>query len=194
MIVPVPGCTQDPSVTSGRYHQQSRKPVTATLYRDLMSSFPTGVAVITSFDQHGRPHGMTCTSLSSVTLTPPTLLVCLNRRSGTLDAVQTYGSFAINLLHSRARRVAEIFSGPVPDRFSQVRWRLSNVAGLPWLFEDAFALAECTVRKSSIVGDHEVVLGEVCEVVLHGSDVPLLYGMRQFSTWLPDRVEEVTAT
>lgn len=193
MVVPVPGRTQGSSVTNGRY-QQPRKPVTATRYRDLMSSFPTGVAVISSFDQHGRPHGMTCTSLSSVTLKPPTLLVCLNRHSGTLAALHAYGSFAINLLHARARRAAEIFSGPAPDRFGQVRWRLSSVAGLPWLVEDAFALAECTVRGSSIVGDHEVVLGEVCEVVVHGSDVPLLYGMRQFSTWLPDRVEEVTAT
>jgi flavin reductase (NADH) len=134
---------------------------------------------------------MTCTSLTSVTLKPPTLLVCLNKNSGTLAAIHAYRSFAVNILHSYARRTAEIFSAAVPDRFGQVRWRLSNVAGLPWLVEDAVALAECTVRAFSVVSDHEVILGEVCEAVVRGNDVPLLYGMRQFSTWLPDRVEEL---
>jgi len=154
-----------------------------------MSSFPTGVSVVTAVDRQGRPHGMTCTSLSSVTLAPPTLLVCLNTGSGTLRAIRDSGYFAVNLLHARARQVALMFSGPVPDRFGRVPWRLSEQTRQPWLVRDAFALAGCSMRRSAVIGDHEVVLGEVCEVV-HSPDVPLLYGMRRFSAWLSDEAPE----
>lgn len=148
-------------------------------YKDLMSAFPTGVTVVTSIDKSGRPRGMTCSSLSSVTLVPPTLLTCLRTGSATLDAVMDHGGFAVNLLHAQGRRAAELFSSTVGDRFSLVRWRPS-CSGLPWLVADAFAVAECIVSGMVEVGDHTVVFGEVKEVVMaHGT--PLLYGMRRFS-------------
>ena len=151
-------------------------------YRGLMSAFPTGVAVITAVDRAERPHGLTCTSLTSVTLNPPTLLVCLDLRSGTLAASRQCGRFAVNLLHARGRRAAEVFSSPTPDRFSQVAWQPSPWIRQPWLCDDAFALAECIVVEASIVGDHAVMFGEVVHVE-QSADVPLLYGMRRFSGW-----------
>jgi flavin reductase (NADH) len=153
-------------------------------FRDLMSTFPTGVAVITATDRDAVQHGLTCTSLCPVTLRPPTLLVCLNRSSGTLRAVRESGSFAVNLLHERGRGAAEVFSSAAPDRFSRVSWRPSPCVGQPWLVEDAFAVAECRVVKLSVVGDHAMVLGELAHVE-QSSDVPLLYGMRRFASWFP---------
>jgi len=154
-------------------------------YRGLMSAFPTGVAVITAVDPDDRPHGLTCTSLTSVCLDPPTLLVCLGLRSGTLAATRHSGSFAVNLLHARARRVATVFSTAVPDRFAEVSWRPSRWTGQPWLCDDAFAMAECVIVDTCVVGDHAVMYGEVVHVE-QTVDVPLLYGMRQFSDWPAD--------
>jgi flavin reductase (NADH) len=151
-------------------------------YRSLMSCFPTGVAVVTALDGRRLTHGMTCTSLASVTLAPPTLLVCLRIDSGTLAALTSRGSFGVNLLHARARHVAEIFSSPTPDRFGQVTWEPSPLVRVPWLTEDAFALAECRVRGTTVVGDHSIVLGEVVNTVRRAQD-PLLYGMRRFGAW-----------
>ncbi|MFF4037019.1 flavin reductase family protein [Streptomyces sp. NPDC001816] len=147
-----------------------------------MSSFPTGVAVVTGTGRDGAPRGVTCSSLSSVALDPPTLLVCLKTRGSTLELIRTQEWFAVNLLHARARATAEVFSSPVADRFAHVRWRPTGTAGLPWLYEDALAVAECAVTGLYAVGDHTVVLGEVEGVELQ-PDVPLLYGMRQFSVW-----------
>ncbi|MEV6315546.1 flavin reductase family protein [Streptomyces sp. NPDC051776] len=161
-----------------------RRHVGADDFRSLMSSFPTGVAVVTSTGWDGSPRGVTCTSLSSVALAPPTLLVCLKTRGSTLDAIRTREWFAVNLLHARARGTAEVFSSPVADRFAHVSWRPTGTAGLPWLHEDAFAVAECAVTALYAAGDHTVVLGEVAGVELRPDD-PLLYGMRQFSAW-PD--------
>jgi flavin reductase (DIM6/NTAB) family NADH-FMN oxidoreductase RutF len=122
---------------------------------------------------------MTCSSLSSVTLMPPTLLTCLRTGSATLNAVQDHGGFAVNLLHAQARRAAELFSSPAGDRFSLVRWRPS-CSGLPWLVADAFALAECIVSGTVEVGDHTVVFGQVREVIM-APGTPLLYRTRRYS-------------
>lgn len=150
-------------------------------YRDLMSAFPTGVAVVTSLDADGAPRGMTCTSIASAALLPPTLLVCLRIGSGTLEAIASHGGFAVNLLHSEGQRAAEVFSRPGANRFARVSWRPSG-SGLPWLVDDAFAVAECQVAEAVTVGDHAVLLGEVRETA-QIAGTPLLYGLRRFASW-----------
>lgn len=158
-------------------------PVSAEAYRALMRCFPTGVAIVTGADRTGTPHGMTCTSLTSVTLCPPTLLVCLRQGSATLAAVRERGAFGVNLLRSDASHVAELFSSRATDRFSRVAWQPSDLEEVPWLREDAFALAECRVASFSTVGDHEIVLAEVTST-RQRQDVPLLSGMRRFSAYV----------
>ena len=167
-----------------------RHRVTAEQYRNLMSAFPTGVSVLTSIDDTGQPRGMTCSSLASVTLEPPTLLVCVRLGSGTLEAMRSRASFAVNLLHARGRRAAEVFASAVPDRFSDIRWS-TTPCGLPWLEDDSFAVAECRVVGSVDVGTHAIVLGAV-EDVVHAADVPLLYGLRRFASWVPEADPSIT--
>ncbi|MFC9426717.1 flavin reductase family protein [Streptomyces sp. NPDC056987] len=150
-------------------------------YRDLMSAFPTGIAVVTSLDAQGVPRGMTCSSVTSATLSPPTLLVCLRNGSATLDAVSATRGFAVNLLHDGGRHAAEVFSGPDPNRFSRVQWKQCR-SGLPWLSKDAFAVAECRVSGTQEVGDHTVVFGEVARIA-QTDGTPLLYGLRSFAAW-----------
>ncbi|MGW0809513.1 flavin reductase family protein [Nonomuraea sp. NPDC002799] len=158
----------------------ARATATPDAFRGFMGSYFTGVTVVTSMDEGGGLHGLTCNSLSSVTLDPPTLLVCLDVRSGTLGAVLGSGSFAVNLLGDSARSTAELFASPKPDRFAQVTWRRTALTGLPWLVDDALAVAECRVARSVAVGDHTVVLGRVLNIE-NGSGDPLLYGRGRFA-------------
>ncbi|MGK5496586.1 flavin reductase family protein [Streptomyces sp. URMC 125] len=155
--------------------------VDAAAYRTLMGGFPTGVVIITTADTDGIPYGLTCSSLSSVTLRPPTLQVCLTSSSRVLAVIRSTGRFAVNLLHARAREAASVFASPV-DRFAAVPWRPSPHLELPWLHRDAFAVAECLVARALEVGDHTMLFGEVTAVD-HDDDVPLLYGRRQYSAW-----------
>lgn len=143
--------------------------------------------MVTALDDSGQPRGLTCTSLVSVTLEPPTLLVSLDSGSGTLAAIHRCGRFAVNLLHSRACGAAGLFSRLGGDRFAWVRWTAAARTRQPWLVDDAFAHAGCRVRNTAVVGDHELVLGELGEVEC-ASETPLLYGLRRFSTW-DDREE-----
>jgi len=165
-------------------------------YRALMSAFPTGVAVVTSMGIDGHPRGLTCSSLASVTVYPPTLLVCLNNRSGTLEGLTVSHRFGVNLLHTDARWVAKLFAEPVPDRFSRVAWAPSARGGTPRLVDDAFAFAECRVSQIFDVSDHAVVVGEVSDVSYRAA-VPLLYGMRRYSSWQdiePDKDQDRVAS
>lgn len=153
-------------------------------FRHFMSAYFTGVTIITTIDGNGRPHGLTCNSLTSVTLAPPTLLVCLDVRSGTLAALRAGAGFVVNLLHEGGQATAELFASPETDRFDRVAWRRSTRTGLPWLVDDACAMAECEVVDTLVVGDHAVVFGRVVNVE-NGSGNPLLYGMRAFSGGVP---------
>ncbi|MFI2612895.1 flavin reductase family protein [Kitasatospora sp. NPDC018619] len=191
-----PSISECPPVTAARWHGAFPEPpgyASADDFRALMSDFPSGVAVVTALRPDGTPRGTTCSSLSSVTLSPPTLLVCLDGRSDTLAAVRDTGRFAVNLLHDGGRRAAETFAAKVPDRFERVGWRPAPGSGLPWLAEDALALAECRVSGLLETGDHTVVLGRVAAVV-RAPGAPLLYGRRQFSRWVPAAATTATAT
>jgi flavin reductase (DIM6/NTAB) family NADH-FMN oxidoreductase RutF len=151
--------------------------------RQLMAGFPTGVAVVTALDAEARPWGMTCTSLTSVALDPPTLLVCLRRGSPTLGAALTAGEFVMNLLHQEARSTAELFASGAPDRFDRVDWSVRPGAAGPHLHTDAHASADCAVVRHVAHGDHSVVFAEVRDVLLNPTPAPLLYGLRRYASW-----------
>ncbi len=154
-------------------------------FRSFMAGFPTGVAVVTVVDTDGTPRGMTCSSLCSVTLLPPTLIVCLRTGSPTLAAIRRRGAFAVNLVRGEARTTAELFACGAPDRFDLVRWQTGT--GGPHLPDDAHAIADCAVRRAEPVGDHHVVFGEVLRVGVFNAPDPLLYGMRRYAR-LPTEV------
>lgn len=161
--------------------QEDRRP--AADYRTFMSSFPSGVGVVTAMDSQARPLGFTCSSMCSVALDPPTLLICAKSNSRTLLAVRGSGSFAVNLLHDRGHQAALAFaSGPAANRFDQARWELSPVLGLPHLVDDAHSVAECVCVGYTEAADVTVVIGEIRSVTC-GQDAPLLYGFRRFAAW-----------
>jgi flavin reductase (NADH) len=152
-----------------------------------MAMFPTGVGVITAVAGDGRAWGMTCTSLCSVTLRPPTLLACLRLGSPTLRAVIDSDTFALNLLHEEGRPAAELFASGAVDRFARVAWDLPPGSGGPHLVEAAHATADCRVARTEVVGDHMVVFGEVCRLTCHDAvSRPLLYGLRRYALWPED--------
>lgn len=156
---------------------------TAGGFRTMMSGFPTGVCIVTCRDLDGTPRGMTCSSLCSVSLSPPTLLVCLRDGSPTLRAVLDSGAFAVNLLHDGARGAAELFASGDPERFRLLPWEQPPDAAGPHLVRDAHAVADCEVTLTQQMGDHVTVFGEARAIRQQQQRPPLLYGLRQFRSW-----------
>ena len=149
----------------------------------MMRGFPTGVVIVTAADLAGQPWGMTCSSICSVTLDPPTLLVCLRIESPTLAAILVRGEFAVNLLHDGAQATAELFASGRRDRYDQVRWQYGTGDAGPHLHDDAHAIADCQIRTRLPVGDHMVVFGEAYRITRRSGHRPLLYGLRRYSSW-----------
>ncbi|MFG2957704.1 flavin reductase family protein [Streptomyces sp. NPDC048291] len=151
-------------------------------FRALMASFPAGVTVVTAAGRDGRPQGMTCTAVSSVSDEPATLLVCLKQGSRTLASLTEAARFAVNLLGSDARPVAELFAARGADRFARVPWAFEPGSGGPHLTRHAHTVADCRVTRTVDVGEHAVVFGEVFAVTARAGTAPdpLLYGLRGY--------------
>lgn len=149
----------------------------------FMSGFPTGVSIVTVLAPDGGPRGMTCSSLCAVTLSPPTVLVCLRLGSPTLAAILRRRTFAVNMLHDGAEKTAVLFASRTPHRFDLVHWESGPCHGNPHLYGAAHAVADCRVVRAEQVSDHTVVYGEVALVTRRRGHRPLLRGLRQYSAW-----------
>jgi len=116
------------------------------------------VTVVTAADS-GRHFGTTVSAVSSVSLEPPTLLVCLNRTSRTGVVVDRSRQFAVNILGVGQGDLARRFATDRDDKFDGVEFD-TGLFGVP-LLRDAIAHIECTVCETATSGTHTVFFGEV---------------------------------
>ncbi|PPK63634.1 flavin reductase family protein [Actinokineospora auranticolor] len=139
----------------------TRGSVDPVAMRRTMGRFATGVAVVTTRDLDGVPHGMTVNSLTSVSLEPPLLLVCLTTGARSTDAITSSGRFVVNILSARQEHIALRFARRGEDHFAglAVTQGRHRVPAVP----DAFAHLECDVERAFEAGDHVVVIGRVRE-------------------------------
>ncbi len=125
-----------------------------------MGHFTTGVAVVTASRPGGGPCGLTANSVASVSLRPLLVLVCVDRRAHSHDAVVESGAFGISILAAGDEWLARRFSvGRREERFEGVSHR-SEVTGSP-ILDDALAWLDCRVHEVHDGGDHPIVVGEV---------------------------------
>lgn len=143
-------------------------------FRFVMGSFASGVTVVTTVDEHGRPRGLTCSAVCSVSLDPPLLAVGVSNRSGTLAAIATNGYFGVNILSIQGRSVSQLFASGAGDKFERVRWEPGEVAGMP-LFAATVAHAECEVQQTVLAGDHTLLVGRVVGGGWKDDRAPLAY-------------------
>jgi flavin reductase (DIM6/NTAB) family NADH-FMN oxidoreductase RutF len=141
-------------------------------FREVISTFLTGVTVVTAVDD-GVHHGLTLSAVSSVSLDPPTLLVCVNRSSNTSRAILASGGFAVNLLGAQQRDLALRFATKHADKFAEIAVDTDNPMRVP-VFPDALGWLVCRVVNQVTAGTHTIVIGEVV-VAGGGSGSPLPY-------------------
>ena len=148
----------------------------AAVFRRVIGNFMSGVVVLTTADGQRR-HGMTVSAVSSLSLEPPMLLVCLNSASPTQEAVRRAGRFAVNVLSEDQGHLAEHFAGRREGKFAGIEVRPGR-AGVP-LLAGALAVLECRVVEVVAGGTHRVFLAEV-EHAEAGEGTPLAYFRGRF--------------
>lgn len=150
----------------------ARKGVGPETFLRACAQFTTGVAIITVLDAGGTPHGMTVNSFTSVSLDPPLVLVCIDRKTRIIEHFVRSDHFAINILRENQQELSMRFARPGEDRFESVEW-YPGESGMP-LIAGAIAMLECAVDRRVEAGDHTILIGEVISAVRHEGR-PLLY-------------------
>ncbi len=142
------------------------------LFRQLMGRFATGVTVVTVMSPDRIPSGMTVNSLSSVSLDPPLVSICIDRGAVMHTALTGAPGFVVNILRSDQEAVSRRFAEDLPDRFNGVGYGLSS-DGHP-ILDGVLAHLECIAHASIEAGDHSVLLGRVVGGA-SGEGRPLLF-------------------
>jgi flavin reductase len=155
--------------------------VEPALFREAMSRLGAAVHVITSAGPGGKA-GATATAVCSVSDAPPTLLMCLNRRSQTNPVVVENGVFCVNTLGDGHAEIADIFAGRTgiagTDRFASGEWTTLST-GSPVLGSAVIAF-DCRIIEVRSVGTHNVFFGAVEAVRLGPIGPALVYHDRAY--------------
>ena len=145
-------------------------------FRSAMRRLAGGVSVITA----GRGKdisGMTVTSVSSLSVDPPALIVSINREASSWPLVKRYGFFGVNILTSDQLDVAERFTGKGglkgAARFAGADWT-TRASGVP-LLVGALAAIDCEVEDVVERHSHAIVIGRVLDVAVSARTAALAY-------------------
>ncbi|QCI69426.1 flavin reductase [Phreatobacter stygius] len=155
-------------------------PVDGARFREAMRLTVSGVAVVTTDGPHGRG-GMTVSTLCSLSMEPPSVVVCIHAANRSLQTLIDNGVFAANALADGQEHVADTFAGLVAalrdDRFAAGAWSVLGT-GAPVL-DGALCSFDCRVASVFAFGSHRIVVGEVLGLNVTPA-APLVYSDRAY--------------
>lgn len=144
-------------------------------FLEAMRRIAATVSIISTVDGDDQWVGMTASSVTSVSMDPPSLLVCLNRAGRTHDVVKQTGRLCVNVLANTQSELCANFArpGPKTEGFSDGDWELHN--GLPSL-RSCQVMIFCRVVRHIVHGTHGIFIADV-EAVNFGTRPikPLVY-------------------
>jgi flavin reductase (DIM6/NTAB) family NADH-FMN oxidoreductase RutF len=161
-------------------------------YRQAMRSLTSAVCVVTTRYREHR-FGMTATSVTSLSMSPPALLFCVNASASLHDPVVGSGRFCVNILDAAQEHLAQDFGGKLAgeDRFKGGVWSEGDHRE-PCL-DDAQANVFCRVDAVHGYATHSIVIGLVSEVRVRGTVTPLLYQDGRYTVGLGDGIDWVVS-
>jgi len=155
-----------------RADYSDRMPFDHTELRRVMGCFATGVTVITTRDQGGRPYGLTANAVTSLSLEPPLLLICVDRKAETYPHFFDSKIFVLNILREDQEDVSRRFAKTGGEKFTGVSYRIGHL-DTPVL-EGTLGHVECRIIETLEGGDHVIHIGEVQHAEA-GEGRPLLF-------------------
>jgi flavin reductase (DIM6/NTAB) family NADH-FMN oxidoreductase RutF len=162
-------------------HIRIDRDVSADDFRGAMRHLAGGVSVIT-VGRGKEITGMTVTSVSSLSVDPPTLIVSINRESSSWPLLKRHGVFGVNILTSDQLDIAERFTGKGglngAERFAGAEWT-TRASGVP-LLAGALAAIDCEVEDIVERHSHAIVIGRVLDMQLSPRTAALAYWQGQY--------------
>jgi flavin reductase (DIM6/NTAB) family NADH-FMN oxidoreductase RutF len=154
-------------------------------FRAVMSRWASGITIVTCREENGAVHGMTASAFSSVSLLPPLVLVCVDRRNRTHRYIREQGRFGVQILREDMQDLSDRCAGfrgeeghcleDVPHHYGP--------SGTP-ILDESLAWLDCVVWKQCEAGDHTVYFGKI-EAAGAGEGEPLLWFERAYRRLKP---------
>ena len=148
--------------------------------KSAMRLAPSSVAVVTA--KHGdETNGLTVTSFCSVSMDPPSLLICVNQDSNTNRLIKGSKAFCVNLLSAEQIDVSNAFSSPVSgdEKIKISNAKLVELNGIPAI-ADSVANLVCEVTDTIESGTHTIFVGDMTHSEVANDKEPLLYGLQAY--------------
>jgi flavin reductase (DIM6/NTAB) family NADH-FMN oxidoreductase RutF len=157
------------------------RPVNPNDFRGAMRQLTGGVSVITA-GRGSDISGMTVTSVSSLSVDPPALIVSVNRGASSWPLLKRYGSFGVNILTADQIDIAERFTGKDglkgAERFAGAKWT-TRVSGVPLLL-GALAAIDCEIEEIIERHSHAIIIGRVLDVKVSARTAALAYWQGEY--------------
>lgn len=152
-------------------------------FRRILGHWASGVGIVTTRTPEGRACGLTANTVTSLSLDPLLVLVCVEKSADTHDCIRSARAFAVNILGSEAERMARRFAAWEIDRkFDGLAYH-EEQSGSP-ILDDALAWVDCRLHGEYDGGDHTIFVGEVLAGdAVEGS--PLLYYRGGYGRFTP---------
>ena len=149
-------------------------PIEKNELRRVMGHFATGVTVITTCDEQGRPFGLTANAVTSLSLVPPLILICVDKKADTYPYFDRSKVFAINILSDEQETISRRFATSGIEKFEGTGYRKSDIGCA--ILDGAVGHIDCRIVQSYDAGDHTIYVGEVESA--EAEDVPPLLFFR----------------
>lgn len=153
--------------------------VDATDFRSAMCFLTGAVNVVTTIGASGR-YGFTASAVCSVTDTPPTLLVCMNKASNSHAHFIANKILTVNVLGAHHQPISNAFSSKIhsEERFRQGAWTELKT-GSPVL-EDALVSFDCQIEQIQTIGTHDVFICRIVAIQQAQQTQGLVYFNREY--------------
>ena len=144
--------------------------------RRTFGCFATGVTVVTC-RVGARTHGITINSFTSVSLDPPLVLVCIDKKTIAYQLLPEAGTFVVNVLAESQRQICDYFAkrlAPDPDDELAGIAYATGETGAP-ILDGTIAFLECRIAEIHPGGDHDIFVADVVEAQIRSDEAPLLF-------------------
>ncbi len=136
-------------------------PIERNELRRVMGHFATGVTVITTLSKEGKLHGLTANAVSSLSLDPPLLIICVDKKAESYPCFEETKVFTVNILADDQEDISRRFAVSGGEKFEGVAYR-RGANGAP-ILNGTLAHLECKLYASYDGGDHTIYLGLIDE-------------------------------
>jgi flavin reductase (DIM6/NTAB) family NADH-FMN oxidoreductase RutF len=158
--------------------------------KDVLASVPGAVCIIATRDAQGGPAGLTVTSFTSLSATPPLVLFCIDNNARCFDSIIERKHFSVNVLSMEQKSVASILASKREDKWRDLAYDHGQT-GVP-LISGCAAYLECERHTLMPGGDHTIVVGHVLHYWRGTLAQPLLYRDRAY--WQLQELTELAPT